>query len=42
VHVNVALREPLLPTGAPLVEAPGRPDGRPWTDPPGRAGDLVV
>jgi 2-succinyl-5-enolpyruvyl-6-hydroxy-3-cyclohexene-1-carboxylate synthase len=31
VHLNLAFREPLVPTGAPLVEAPGRPDGRPWT-----------
>jgi 2-succinyl-5-enolpyruvyl-6-hydroxy-3-cyclohexene-1-carboxylate synthase len=31
VHCNFAFREPLLPTGAPLVDAPGRADGRPWT-----------
>ena len=31
VHLNLAFREPLLPTGEPLVDAPGRPDGRPWT-----------
>ncbi len=31
VHLNLAFREPLLPTGAPLVDAPGRPDGLPWT-----------
>src|SRR5439155_26088662 len=31
VHLNLAFREPLVPTGAPLVEAPGRADGRPWT-----------
>jgi 2-succinyl-5-enolpyruvyl-6-hydroxy-3-cyclohexene-1-carboxylate synthase len=31
VHVNLAFREPLVPTGAPLVAAPGRADGRPWT-----------
>jgi 2-succinyl-5-enolpyruvyl-6-hydroxy-3-cyclohexene-1-carboxylate synthase len=31
VHLNLAFREPLVPSGAPLVPAPGRPDGRPWT-----------
>ena len=31
VHLNLAFREPLVPTGAPLVDAPGRRDGRPWT-----------
>ncbi|MFN8035320.1 MAG: 2-succinyl-5-enolpyruvyl-6-hydroxy-3-cyclohexene-1-carboxylic-acid synthase [Acidimicrobiia bacterium] len=31
VHVNLPLREPLVPTGEPLVDAPGRPNGRPWT-----------
>src|SRR5262245_2989246 len=31
VHLNLAVREPLVPTGEPLVDAPGRPDGRPWT-----------
>ncbi len=31
VHLNLALREPLVPTGEPLVDAPGRSDGRPWT-----------
>jgi 2-succinyl-5-enolpyruvyl-6-hydroxy-3-cyclohexene-1-carboxylate synthase len=31
VHLNLAFREPLLPTGEPLVDAPGRPEGRPWT-----------
>jgi 2-succinyl-5-enolpyruvyl-6-hydroxy-3-cyclohexene-1-carboxylate synthase len=31
VHLNLPFREPLVPTGAPLVSAPGRADGRPWT-----------
>jgi 2-succinyl-5-enolpyruvyl-6-hydroxy-3-cyclohexene-1-carboxylate synthase len=31
VHLNLAFREPLVPTGESLVDAPGRPDGRPWT-----------
>lgn len=31
VHVNLAFREPLVPTGDPLVDAPGRADGQPWT-----------
>ncbi|MBM3672049.1 MAG: 2-succinyl-5-enolpyruvyl-6-hydroxy-3-cyclohexene-1-carboxylic-acid synthase [Actinobacteria bacterium] len=30
VHLNLAFREPLVPTGAPLVPAPGRADGAPW------------
>jgi 2-succinyl-5-enolpyruvyl-6-hydroxy-3-cyclohexene-1-carboxylate synthase len=31
VHLNLAFREPLVPSGAPLVEAPGRAGGEPWT-----------
>ncbi len=31
VHLNLPFREPLVPTGAELVPAPGRTDGRPWT-----------
>lgn len=31
VHLNLPFREPLVPTGEPLVEAEGRSDGRPWT-----------
>jgi 2-succinyl-5-enolpyruvyl-6-hydroxy-3-cyclohexene-1-carboxylate synthase len=31
VHCNFAFREPLLPTGAPPVDAPGRANGEPWT-----------
>jgi 2-succinyl-5-enolpyruvyl-6-hydroxy-3-cyclohexene-1-carboxylate synthase len=31
VHLNLAFREPLVPTGEPLVDAPGRSGDRPWT-----------
>ena len=31
VHLNLPFREPLTPSGEPLVDAPGRSDGRPWT-----------
>jgi 2-succinyl-5-enolpyruvyl-6-hydroxy-3-cyclohexene-1-carboxylate synthase len=31
VHLNLAFRDPLGPTGADPVTTPGRPDGRSWT-----------
>jgi 2-succinyl-5-enolpyruvyl-6-hydroxy-3-cyclohexene-1-carboxylate synthase len=31
VHLNLPFREPLVPTGEPLVDAPGRGRDRPWT-----------
>jgi len=41
VHLNLPFREPLVPTGAELVPAPGRTDGRPWVSvvPPQRKPD---
>lgn len=30
VHLNLCFEEPLVPTGAPLIEAKGRPNSEPW------------
>lgn len=31
VHLNLPFRDPLVPTGDELIDAPGRSDDRPWT-----------
>jgi 2-succinyl-5-enolpyruvyl-6-hydroxy-3-cyclohexene-1-carboxylate synthase len=42
VHLNLPFREPLVPSGAPLVDAPGRSHDRPWTArAPGTRGPSV-